>query len=193
MSGWLPGSLTVPWALWTSMGLRLFFMFLCYSLGSEGMCSPRLWSILLGAPVKSCLSQWMLKTMECRGGAVHPRVDLFFFMLLHSLSQLWLFSLVSKPGLELANQREDGLNCWGSFTLATTSSSAQLSLCNIHREPQLPEPWKGWSLFVFAGPGGEQLRAALHQLCQWAPAVVLLPDCHCPGGGKWSSVEFTPP
>lgn len=66
--------------------------------------------------------------------------------LLYAPSQLvsvWLFSLVSKPGLELANQREDGLNCWGSFTLATTSSSAQLSLCNIHREPQLPEPWKG--------------------------------------------------
>lgn len=123
MSGWLPGNPTVPWALWISMGLRSFFMFFCYGLGSEGMCSSQPWSFLLMTPVKTCVSQRMLTPMQYR--AMHPRVDLFFFMLLHSLSHLLLFSLVSKPGWELANQTEDDLTCWGSFTLTRTSSSAQ--------------------------------------------------------------------
>lgn len=63
----------------------------------------------------------MLKTVEYRGGAVHPRVDLFVFMLLHILSHLWLFSLVSKPGWELracSPKTEDGLSWLGSFTAA---------------------------------------------------------------------------
>lgn len=114
-------------------------------------------------------------------------------MLCHSLSCLLLFCPANKPGIRWFEFLRFIHTYWSQQPARTSSSDQHhLVLCIIHKKTQPPGRavnWSWWCLFVFAGSGGEQLRAALHQLCQWAPPAFFQPDCHCPGRGKWSSCQ----
>lgn len=127
------------------------------------------------------------------GGGVHPGVDLFF-VLLHSLSCLascCSASSINQSGSLQTSHKMIWISQVHSHLLIRTSclkqqlrSAPSIAVHFLQEDTASWESWKWSYLLVFAGSRCEQLRATLHQLCQWASPAFFQPDCHCPGRGN---------